>query len=180
MREFNTILVLIIMVLLLDHVLFGGMYFLGIGTGVFKPLAIAMLALVMLHAVISLIVTFRAEKAGFVTKARYNKENREFWGRRITGIFIIILALLHAFMVGKNQDGVPRMQKMPKPLHIATPLLIIFVYLHLLTNVRPLLISFGIRNVKKKARIIEIILTIIMLFAIGANIRMIVSHAGGH
>ena len=180
MRKFNTILVLIIMALLLDHVLFGVMYLLGIGTGVFKPLAIAMLALVMFHAVISLIVTFRAEKAGFVTKARYNKENREFWGRRVSGIFIVFLALMHAFILSKDQDGVPRLQKMPKPLRIATPLLIIFVYLHLLSNIRPLLISFGIRNVDKKTRIIKIILTVIMLIAVGANIRMIISHAGGH
>jgi succinate dehydrogenase hydrophobic anchor subunit len=180
MRKSNTILVLLILILLLDHVIFGGLYFFGAGPGVFKPIAFAMLLLVILHAFISMVVTIRAEMAGFKTKARYNKENRSFWLRRVSGTAIIILAILHALMMSKNENGVARINSMPKPLRLATPLLIVAVFLHLFENVRPLLISLGIRNIDKKEKAIKIVLSIIALFAIAANIYTIVSHIGGH
>lgn len=179
MRKFNTILVLLILILLLDHVVFGGLYFFGVVPGVFKPVAFAMLALVVLHAIISMIVTIRAEKAGFQTKARYNAENRDFWLRRASGIAILILAILHAFMMSKDKNGVARLASMPKPLRLATPLLVFAVYLHLMSNVRPLLISMGVRKIDRKEIIIKVILSIVALFAIAANVYTIVSHIGG-
>ena len=176
MRKINAILVLIIVILLLDHVIFGGLYLFGAGTGVIKPLALSLLILVAVHAVISMIITIRAEKAGMKTKARYNKENREFWGRRVSGMFIIILAFVHAFLMSKNAQGVPRMASAPKPLRLATPLLIISVFAHLKSNVRPLLIAMGVRNIDKKQKIATIILYIIFIFALSGSIFTVISH----
>ncbi len=96
MRKFNTILAIILTLLLADHMVFGGLYMLRRGDGVFKPLAIAMVIMTIIHAVISMIITVRAEKVGIVTKARYNKENREFWLRRGSGLGILVFALAHA------------------------------------------------------------------------------------
>ncbi len=180
MRKFNTVLVLLIMLLLLYHTIFGSLHLFGIGPGSLKKLAFAMLMLVMAHAVVSMIVTVRAEKAGISTKARYNKEYRAFWGRRISGMLVAVFALIHAYTMFRDKNGVPRIARLPKFLNLATPLLIFFVYLHILTNVRPLLISLGVRNIDRKEKVIKAALTVVMLFGMSAVVSVIVSHMGGH
>lgn len=180
MRKINTVLTLLVMLLLLDHMIFGGFYLFGIGNGVIAILAGSMLVLILLHALISMAVTIRAEIVGFKTKARYNKENREFWQRRVSGMFILVLGLVHVFMTGKNEQGIPRIAFLPKIFYAANPALICFIYWHILSNIRPLLISLGIRNIDNKQRIIKIVLTVVTLFALIANLQVIVSHMGGH
>ena len=113
------------------------------------------------------------------TKARYNKENRQFWNRRVSGMFIIVLAFMHAFLMSKNAQGVPRMASAPKPLRMATPLLIIAVFAHLKSNVRPLLIAMGVRNIDKKEKIANIILFIVFIFALSGSIYTVISHIRG-
>ena len=180
MRKINTILVLIIMLLLTDHIVFACMHLLGLNAGVLKPLAMMMMLFTVLHAIVSLIVTIRAEKVGINTKARYSKENKEFWARRVSGMFILVLALLHGYIMFKNEKGVPRIASMPKVLSFATPLLIIFILIHIMTNVKPLLISLGVKNIDKKERIIKLILTVFLLFALGSYIYFTVSRIRGN
>ena len=179
MRKINTILVLIIMLLFVDHVIFGSLHSLGTGASVIRPLAHTMLGLVLLHAIISLVVTFRAEKAGFKTGVRYYRENREFWNRRVTGVLIILLGITHAYMMVRTERGAPRIASAPKIFELTTPLLIVSIYLHLLSNIRPLLISLGIRNIDKKEKIIRAILTILLLFALFSVSYRVFSHIGG-
>ena len=167
------------MILLLDHLIFGGMYLFGVGNGVIRPLAISMLVLTIIHAIISMIVTIRAEKAGFKTNARYNKENSEFWQRRVSGVLILVFALMHAYILSKNEQGIRRIVSLPKIFEFTTPALIISVYFHILSNIRPLLISLGVRNIEKKERIIKVILTIITIFGLTAAISAIISYIGG-
>ena len=174
MRKLNVIVVVLIMILLVDHIIFGGLYMLGAGTGVIRPLALTMLALVIFHALISMAVTIRAEKAGFKTKARYNAENREFWNRRTSGLAILVLGVMHALLLSKNEEGIPRIAFMPRFFELVTPLLILSVYLHLRSNIRPLLIALGIRNVDKKEKFIKAVLMVIMIFAIMAAFYKIV------
>lgn len=180
MRKINAILVILIFILLIDHIIFGGMHLLGLNVSVTKQMALLMLFLVLAHAVISMFVTLKAEKAGAKTKARYNKENREFWARRTSGMMILVFGLLHAFAMFKYENGVPRIARLPRIFSLVTPLLIISIYAHIFANVRPLLISLGVRNMDKKEKIIKIILSIIMLFAIGALIYFDVMRSRSH
>ena len=175
MRKLNTIIVLIIMILIIDHIIFGSMHFLGTGASVIKPLAMIMFLLVLIHAVISMIITIRAEKVGFKTKARYNKENRQFWLRRASGMAIVILAFIHAYSMVKNEKGIPNITRMPKALRFSTPLLILSVGIHLLGNIRPLLISLGIRKLDRYEKIIKVLVILITLFAMVANIIYIIN-----
>ena len=177
MRKFNTILVLIIMILLLDHIIFGGLHLLGAGTNVFKPVALLMLILVFIHAVVSMIITIRAEKAGMKTKARYNEENKQFWSRRTSGMAIVVFALMHAHSMIKDENGVPNIARLPKFFNLALPLLILSVGLHLISNVKPLLISLGIK-IGKKEIIINIIILLITLFAMFALIYFVINRMG--
>ena len=180
MRKINTIIVLIIMLLLIDHTVFACMHLLGMNAGVLKPLAMMMLLFTVIHAIVSLLVTIKAEKVGISTKARYNKENRQFWSRRVSGVLVLVLALLHGHMMMKNGNGVPRIARMPKVFGLATPLLIVCIWIHLLTNVKPLLISLGVRNQDKKERIIKVLLTVLFIFALGSYIYFTVSRIRGN
>ena len=179
MRKINTILVLIILLLLTDHAIFGSLHSLGTGASVLRPMAHTMFGLVFIHALISLAVTVKAEKAGIVTGTRYNKENREFWNRRVTGVLILILGMTHAFLMMRNEMGVPRIAFAPRIFEFTTPLLICMIYLHILTNIRPLLISLGIKNIDKKEKIIKVILTVIMAFAMFSILYVVFKYIGG-
>ena len=181
MRKFNAILVLIIMILFLDHLFFGSAHFLGTGLNVTKPFSHTFFLLVLIHAAISLIITVRAEIAGIRTKARYNRENREFWSRRISGVAILVLAGAHAYLMVHGEDGLPRISKMARIYELFLPLLLLSISIHLSSNVKPLLIALGIRNPEKKEKIIKaliVLITIVALFSFVFFIYSKVRHGG--
>ena len=151
MRKLNTIIAALITILFFDHIIFAALYLFGLPAKVFTPVAIFMIILVMIHGVLSMVLTVHAEKAGFKTNARYNKENRTFWLRRTTGVFILVLALFHFYAVNEGSDGLPRIVHMGIFGSLATIVLAISVMIHILINIEPLCISFGIRNYKKAA-----------------------------
>ena len=74
----------------------------------------------------------------------------------------------------KNEKGIPNITRMPKALRFSTPLLILSVGIHLLGNIRPLLISFGIRKLDRYEKIIKVLVMLITLFAMVANIIYII------
>lgn len=181
MRKINTIIALFICILIADHLIFGSLHLLGLNAHVTKPLALTMFVLVLVHVVISMIVTVRAEKAGMKTKARYNKENKDFWMRRTSGMGILVFALLHVFLMGKGANGVPKIATAPAPLKLATPLLVVSIFAHLFSNVKPLLISLGVKNPDKKEKIVKVLIIILCLFALSANIcRTFFFRGGSH
>ena len=180
MRRINTILVLMILALFADHAIFASLHSIGVGNGVIKAMAHSMLGLVLIHAAVSLIVTVKAEKAGITTKARYNKENREFWNRRVTGVLILVLGVTHAYLMNRNERGIPRIAFAPKIFELTTPLLVITIYLHIMTNIRSLLISLGIRNIDRNEKIIKAITSVVMAFVFVAISYVSLKYMGGH
>ena len=166
MRKFNTIIVLLTMLLFIDHITFGSLHYLGTKFSVAKPFAMAMFILVFIHAVVSIIITIKAEVVGFKTKARYNSENRQFWLRRVSGVAILLLAMTHIFLMHKDERGIPRLAKMPKIFNLALPLLILSVCIHVMQNVKPLFISMGVKNIDKKEKIIKLIMILFTILVI--------------
>lgn len=166
MRKFNTILVILIMFLFIDHITFGSLHFLGTKLNVTAPFAMSMFILVLLHTIVSIIITIKAEIVGFKTKARYNKENREFWLRRTSGVAILVLAASHVYMMGKDENGIPKVAKMPKVFNLLLVLLMLSVGIHLMQNIRPLLISMGIKNIDKKEKIGKLLVILLTIFVI--------------
>ena len=154
------------MLLFIDHITFGSLHYLGTKFHIAKPFAMAMFMLVLLHAIVSIIITIKAELVGFKTKARYNSENRQFWLRRVSGVAILIFAVMHVYLMQKNEKGIPRLAKMPKVFNLALPLLIISVSIHVIQNIKPLLISMGVRNIDKKEKIIKLLMILFTLLVI--------------
>ena len=168
MRKINTIITILIILLLCDHLLFGSLYMLGTGAGVITGMAHTLILLVIIHALISMIVTLRAEKAGFKTKARYNRENREFWLRRTSGVCVLVFALMHAYSMQKNERGIPNIAFMPKIFELTLVLLLISAAVHMFVNIRPLLISLGVRNIDRKERIIRFVFIVFVIFGMAS------------
>ena len=166
MRKLNTIVALLIMLLFLDHITFGSLHFLGTKFGITAPFAMTMFLLVLIHAIISIIITIKAEAVGFKTKARYNKENRQFWLRRASGIAILILAFMHVFLMQKDASGRPKIASMPRVFNLLLPLLLLSVGIHISQNVKPLLISLGVKNREKKEKIIKLLIILFTIFVI--------------
>lgn len=175
MRKINTIITVMIMVLLVDHIIFGGLHLMGANVNVMKPLALSMLALVFIHVIISVIVTIKAEKVGFKTNVRYNKENRDFWMRRASGCLILVAVIMHVVsIIGLKNNP---QNAFLKPIRsYATPLLATSVAWHLFSNVRPLLISLGVKKIDTKEKIIKVIIVVLTLFVLAAIIRRTMMH----
>ena len=57
MRKLNVVFVLIIFILLLDHIIFGSLHLLGMNVRVTKQFALAMLLFVLLHGLLSMLIT---------------------------------------------------------------------------------------------------------------------------
>ena len=181
MRKFNTVIVLLIMLLFIDHITFGSLHFLGTKFGIAAPFAMTMMILVLIHAAVSIIITIRAEVAGFKTKARYNKENRQFWLRRVSGMAILVLAIAHVVLMQKGSDGVPKISRMPKVFNLLLPLLLLSVGVHISQNIRPLLISMGVKNREKKEKIIKLLIILFTIIAIVSyGVFVVGKIKGGH
>lgn len=168
MRKLNTILAAVITILFLDHIVFAALYLMGFPVKVFGPMAIFMIVLVLIHGVLSMILTVNAEKTGMKTKARYNKENRTFWLRRTTGVLILVLVLFHFYAMGRGSDGIPRIAHMGMPGSLATILLALSVMIHININLEPLCISLGIRNYKKLLPVLKVLVFVLCLLAAAA------------
>jgi hypothetical protein len=147
------------------HGVCGAVLLIGAGNIVVQRLARALLALVIIHAVISIILTIPSLKAWFYAKALYFKENKNFWIRRISGIAILILVCLHIVTFGHANDENFTLFHMLMQL-----LFVVSILAHLIGNVEPIFVSFGCRIKKKtKDSHIFIIIGIECIFGIGNN-----------
>lgn len=165
MRKINSIIATIILVLLVDHIIFATLHLAGYPVHVFGPLAYLMLALVIIHGVLSMILTVNAEKTGMKTKARYNKENAEFWARRTSGVAILAFAIFHAHAMMKLPDGRPRISTLGPIARICNIGLAISVCVHIVINIKPLMISLGIRKHNLLSKILYVFFVLLTVIA---------------
>ena len=161
-----------ILILFVIHAVTGGFMIAGLMPGGSRFLSILswiMLVLIALHLVMGVILTAQSISAAKKAGVSYRKENRLFWTRRISGFAIIIFILMHLLLfMGHQTDGVFRLNVYELPQLISQLLLVVSIAVHLISNIRPLIISLGIRSVKKFSVDILFVLSIILVFAAGA------------
>lgn len=168
MRRFNAILTAVILVLFIAHGVLGSLTMVDAAMAITKHMARLMLVLIAVHAVISCILTAKAIRTWRATKAPYLRENTLFWARRLSGIAVMILLAFHmiSFMSMSSESFV--LPYFGGGLLAANILLVISIAVHVLTNVKPMLISFGIRSLKPRAGDILFVLSVLLiLFIIG-------------
>ena len=164
MRKFNAILAMVITLLFIIHGVLGALTLTGVGHINFKALAWIMLGLIVLHAIIGTFLTIQSLIICKKTGAPYFKENSLFWARRISGFAIILFIFFHTTAFGYTTYGVYRL-KYFSAFKLATQLLLLAsVSVHLITNIKPALIAFGIKKLKPRASDILLFLAILLVF----------------
>lgn len=170
MRKFNAVLTAVIMVLFLIHAILGAFQMMGIGNTVLKALSWAAMGLAAVHMIIGVRLTadtLRAQKSSGVS---YFRENRLFWARRISGFAVMVLLFFHMSAFGYYADGAYRLQWFNTGRLITQILLVVTLAVHIISNVRPVMISFGIRSLKEWAGDILFVLSVLFVFMAAAFI----------
>lgn len=168
MRRANAIITAALLMLFLLHGIWGGMVLFGMvkgGSGIFSFISWAMISLAACHVVISAkmtVDTLRAQKKAGVS---YPGANRLFWVRRISGTAVFAFMILHVLIFnGRTVNGVYLLSFFG-PVELATQILLVLsLLLHLLTNITPLRIAFGLSDRGGLKTDILLILAVILLF----------------
>lgn len=167
MRKWNAIVCLLILVLLGIHAVGGGFQLMGIidgGNSVLTYLAWTMGALLVVHVLFGIKLTIDSIIAGRKSGQFYLRENALFWARRISGIAVLLFVVCHLLIFYVSSSGVYRLHDFGAVQLATQILLVVSLLVHLLTNIRPLLISFGIGGLRIYVKDILLILAVLLLF----------------
>lgn len=165
MRRFNACLTAAIMILFLLHTVLGSFQLIGAGNLPSKALSHTLLTLMLVHMVIGIILTAKTIKTQRLAGAAYFKENRLFWARRISGFAIMLFMIFHVSAFGTEVDGTYRLKSFTAFKLVTQILLVLSVAVHVISNVKPALISFGIKGLKKRSYDILFVLSLFLVIA---------------
>lgn len=170
MRKINAILTVCILICFSLHGILGALSLIGAGEETVRVLAYITLALITAHVVLGMIFTVRSIRVWRMTKAPYLRENRLFWARRISGLAIMILLFFHVGAFGYMNGGAYRLSYFGTFRLITQLLLVLAIALHVITNVKPMLISLGERKLQLRAGDILLVLSVLLFFFAAAFI----------
>ena len=166
MRKLNMFLVSGMLVTFLIHSIMGSLQLAGANADAMKNVAWVMVGFISAHVIVTSVLTFQSLKARKLSGAGYFKDNLLFWTRRISGFAVIIPLILHLVIFRASNAEVYRLQVFTAGRMISQILLVAAIALHVLTNIRPALISFGVKGTRPVAvDIIFILSVLLILFA---------------
>lgn len=169
LRRINHILSIILLILLEIHVIFCSFLMFGWSRVILEQVARVEFIVAMCHALIGMILTFRNRPLHNSNK--YIKENQFYWLRRVTGIGILILSLPHISMFVKWYDNTFAVLKEIKAVQLGMHMLFLaFILVHLAINIKPMLISMGVKKYKVVGAVIQGVTWILTVFAAIASI----------
>lgn len=166
MRRLNAIVSLLLIILFLIHTIAGSFQLMRIipgGNELMKDLSYFMLFLIGVHVIIGIKLTLDSVKVGIKSGKFYFRENAVFWIRRITGFAMIMLIICHVLLFTSNGE-IFRLNDFNEVQLVFSILLVFTLLIHILANIRPLLISFGISGFRLYIKDILLVLAIISLF----------------
>ena len=164
MRRFNAVLTACILVLFLLHAMAGAFQLMGTGSDAVRVLGWVTLVLTAIHTLIGIKLTIDTLRIQKQAGTGYPKENRLFWARRISGFTLIFLIALHAGAFSSGSGDAYRLLPFGKFQLAVQILLVLTLALHVISNVRPMLISFGIRSFRERSGDILFVLALLLLF----------------
>lgn len=167
MRKCNAVISMVITVLFFLHAIVGGFQLAGLmagGSEIMSFMAWFMVVLISVHMLIGIKLTVDTLMAMKRSGASYVKENKLFWVRRISGFAIFLLMLYHIFIfIGNHHAGAYRLNYFGG-IQLATQILLVLsIAIHVISNVKPVLIAFGMKSMKEYAIDILMILSILFL-----------------
>lgn len=164
MRKWNGILSLAALILLLLHGILGSFQLIGVGSTAVKALAWIAVGLLAVHAVFGVKLTVDTLRIWKKTGAAYFRENRLFWARRISGFSTLVFLLFHVTAFSAGGDGAYRLQWFNQGKLVLQLLFAASLAVHIITNIRPLMLSLGIKSGRKWLGDILFVLSVLLLF----------------
>ena len=166
MRKWNAFISAGIIVLLLIHGIAGSYQLLGLlpgGNTTLEVLAWAMAGLIALHMILGIKLTYDTLAACRRSGAPYFRRNLGFWTKRISGFAIILFVILHLLVFADTGSGLFRLHLFAGKELAASILLVISLLVHVLTNLKPLAISFGAGGFYRFLRDALFVLAVVLL-----------------
>ena len=162
MRKINAVITPVILILFILHGVSGVFNLTGFGNSLTRIIAWPMAGLIGVHMVFGIILTAQTLSAQKKAGVSYPKENRLFWARRISGFLIMILIGFHVYaFTGVSADHF-RLTEFTPVLLGCQILLVITIAVHVISNVKPMLISLGVPKLKPRAGDIIFWVTILL------------------
>ena len=169
MRKLNSVLAMGTVVLFLVHAAVGGLQLAGLlpgGSRVMTILAWAMVAFIALHTLIGIKLTADTLSAMRKSGAGYFRENKLFWVRRISGAAVMLFIVSHIVLfMGETYGGVFGLSLFDGVRLAGQILLVLSAAVHIITNIKPMMISFGIKNGRELSIDILLILSGVLVLA---------------
>lgn len=163
LRKINIFCIIGIVVTLLAHGIMGSLLITGAGTDALKNVARASVGFICAHIIITSILAAQTLHAGRMTGRSYFRNNAMFWARRISGLVILIPLYMHLVIFTSEVGDAYRLQAFTTGRLVSQILLIAAIALHVLINIRPLLISLGIRDLKAFSIDTMLVISIMLL-----------------
>ena len=170
MRKLNAILTAVILTLFVVHGVLGALNMFDVAVIIAKYISHTMVALIAVHTVLSVILTVRSVKVWKKTGAPYLRENGVFWSRRVSGFALMLLIPFHMLSFGETVNGVYSLYFFSGMKLSASILFVVCLAFHIIANVKPMLISFGIKKLRPRAGDILFFLSVLLLIAVAAFI----------
>ena len=169
MRRLNAIVSMAVLALFLIHAAVGGLQLAGVlagGSAVMSVLAWVMVGLIAVHVVIGIKLTADTLAAQKKAGTAYFKENRLFWTRRISGMAVMLFIAAHIIVfMGESSGGVYRLTLFNGVRLAEQILLVLSVGVHVITNIKPLMIAFGAKSGRELALDILLITSAVLLIS---------------
>ena len=166
MRRLNIILVIGMFVTFVGHGIMGALKICGADTDAWKLVGWVSIGFVLAHFLVTSILTAQTVMIMKRTGTGYLRENKMFWARRISGLAILIPLLMHLliFQGTAAPGGAYRLLVFNMGRMISQIFLVLTIALHALTNIRPLMITLGVKETKAFALDLILILSSVLLF----------------
>ena len=167
MRKWNAILSMGILALFLIHAIAGAFQLSGFipgGSAIMEKMAFAMVCLIFIHFVIGIKLTVDTIKAIIKSGTSYFKENKLFWIRRISGFAVMLFVIFHIMIFLGTNNGAYRLNLFEGIQLASQLLLVISVAVHVVTNIKPLMISIGAKSYKMFLTDIILVLSVLLVF----------------
>ena len=170
MRKWNGIISALIMILFLLHGILGAFQLLGAGNVVSAVLAYALMVLVLIHMYIGIVLTGQTLKSQKAAGKAYFRENLIFWTRRVSGFVMMLLLLFHVSAFSDNTGEKLRLVWFDRAKLITQLLLAASLLVHILSNIKPAMMTYGIKGVRKWTGTLLFVLSVLLLFMAAAFI----------
>ena len=168
MRRVNGILTVIILILFIIHGVLGAFQLIGAGSVISRALSYALLTVMLIHTMIGIKLTADTFKVSRSTGVSYTRLNLLFHARRISGFAILFLMFFHVRAFSYERGSTVRLHYFGSLQLLIQLMLIASIAVHVLMNIKPLMITLGIRSLKDRAGDIWFILSVLLLFMAAA------------